>query len=295
MIGREIGVVVGVVDDVQRHLPGTITLPIELSHRPTRSMTVPPFARNPPIKVPVLDQRSQTPASSGDFVVDNRTVLAIAVPMTLAYLTTPLIGLVDTAVVGHLGDAALLGGLAAGAIIFDIVFSTFNFLRSGTTGLVAQAFGRGDAAEEQAVLLRAVIVSLVIGIALALLAPLVSLAGAWFIGAEPRVLAAMDVYVRIRLLGAPFALATMRCSATCWGAARAGSAFSCNSCSTAPTSRWRSCSASIWAGAWPASRGARFSARRSAWRSARRCWPGASAQRRGHRCGASSIPPRCWR
>ena len=140
-------------------------------------------------------------------MVDNRTVLAIAVPMTLAYLTTPLIGLVDTAVVGHMGDAALLGGLAAGAIIFDIVFATFNFLRSGTTGLVAQAFGRGDAVEEQAVLLRAVIVGLAIGITLALLAPLVSLGGAWFIGAEPRVLAAMDVYVRIRLLGAPFALA----------------------------------------------------------------------------------------
>ena len=56
-------------------------------------------------------------------------------------------------------------------------------------------------------LLRAVALSLAIGIALALLAPLVSRAGAWFIGAEPRVLAAMDSYVRIRLLGAPFALA----------------------------------------------------------------------------------------
>src|SRR3954451_13608285 len=156
--------------------------------------------------VPALDQRIHAPASDRDFPVDNRTVLAIAVPMTLAYLTTPMIGLVDTAVVGHLRDAALLGGLAAGAIIFDIVFSTFNFLRSGTTGLVAQAFGRGDSGEELAVLLRAVVVSLVIGISVALLAPLVSRAGAWFIGAEPRVLAAMDTYVRIRLLGAPFAL-----------------------------------------------------------------------------------------
>ena len=98
-------------------------------------------------------------------------------------------------------------GLAAGSIVFDIVFSTFNFLRSGTTGLVAQAFGRGDALEERAVLLRAVSVSLAIGIALALVAPAISLSGAWFMAAEPRVLDAMDVYVRIRLLGAPFALA----------------------------------------------------------------------------------------
>lgn len=153
-----------------------------------------------------MDQRLKAPASYRDFVVDNRTVLAIAVPMTLAYLTTPLIGLVSTAVVGHMGDAALLGGLAAGAIILDIVFNTFNFLRSGTTGLVAQAFGRGDIQEERAVLLRALAVSLATGIALAALAPVISFIGGWFMAAEERVLHAMDVYVRIRLLGAPFSL-----------------------------------------------------------------------------------------
>ncbi|MER8778445.1 MULTISPECIES: MATE family efflux transporter [unclassified Mesorhizobium] len=140
------------------------------------------------------------------FVVTNRSVLAIAVPMTLAYLTTPLLGIVDTAVVGQFGDAALLGGLAAGALIFDVVFTTFNFLRSGTTGLVAQAFGRGDALEEQAVFWRAVLIAVVAGIVFAALAPLVSAAGQWFIGAEPRVGAAMDVYIRIRMLAAPFSL-----------------------------------------------------------------------------------------
>ncbi|MDW6024045.1 MATE family efflux transporter [Mesorhizobium sp. BAC0120] len=127
--------------------------------------------------------------------------------MTLAYLTTPLIGLVGTAVVGHMGDAALIGGLAAGAIILDIVFNTFNFLRSGTTGLVAQAFGRDHPKEEKAVLLRALAISLVIGGAFALLGPLVSMIGGSFMAAEERVLKAMDTYVRIRLLGAPFALA----------------------------------------------------------------------------------------
>lgn len=126
--------------------------------------------------------------------------------MTLAYLTTPLLGIVDTAVVGQFGDAALLGGLAAGALIFDVVFTTFNFLRSGTTGLVAQAFGRGDALEEQAVFWRAVLIAVVAGVVLAALAPLVSTAGQWFIGAEPRVSAAMDVYIRIRMLAAPFSL-----------------------------------------------------------------------------------------
>jgi len=153
-----------------------------------------------------VDQALTQASASRPFAVTNRSVLAIAVPMTLAYLTTPLLGIVDTAVVGQFGDAALLGGLAAGALVFDVVFTTFNFLRSGTTGLVAQAFGRGDALEERAVLWRAVLVALVAGIALALLAPLISKGGQAFIGAEPRVGAVMDTYVRIRMLGAPFSL-----------------------------------------------------------------------------------------
>ncbi|TGS84797.1 MATE family efflux transporter [Mesorhizobium sp. M3A.F.Ca.ET.174.01.1.1] len=126
--------------------------------------------------------------------------------MTLAYLTTPLLGIVDTAVVGQFGDAALLGGLAVGSLVFDVVFASFNFLRSGTTGLVAQAFGRGDALEEQAVLWRALLIAVVAGIVLAVLAPLVATIGQWFMAAEPRVSAAMSIYIRIRLLAAPFSL-----------------------------------------------------------------------------------------
>ena len=153
-----------------------------------------------------MDQISRAAGAGKPFTVTNRLVLAIAVPMTLAYLTTPLLGIVDTAVIGQFGDAALLGGLAAGTLVFDVVFTTFNFLRSGTTGLVAQAFGRGDAAEEQAVFWRAFVLALVCGIVLAALAPLFGLGGQWFMGTEPRVNEALDAYVRIRLLGAPFSL-----------------------------------------------------------------------------------------
>jgi MATE family multidrug resistance protein len=141
------------------------------------------------------------------FSVTNRSVLAIALPMTFAYLTTPLLGIVDTAVVGRMGQPALLGGLAAGALVFDVVFASFNFLRSGTTGLVAQAIGRRDAIEEQAVFWRALAIALVSGLVLALLAPLVSMAGQRFMGAESAVNAALDTYVRIRLLAAPLSLA----------------------------------------------------------------------------------------
>jgi MATE family, multidrug efflux pump len=158
-----------------------------------------------------LQRATVQPAASGAFAsrpfnVTNRLVLAIAIPMTLAYLTTPLLGLVDTAVVGQFGDAALLGGLAAGAIIFDVVFTSFNFLRSGTTGLVAQAYGRGDPLEERAIFLRAAAIAVFSGIALILMAPSIASGGEWFMGAERRVTEAMDSYIRIRLLSAPASL-----------------------------------------------------------------------------------------
>ncbi|MDP3896986.1 MAG: MATE family efflux transporter [Mesorhizobium sp.] len=127
--------------------------------------------------------------------------------MMLAYLTTPLLGLVDTAVIGQLGDAAALGGLAAGAIVFDLVFATFNFLRSGTTGLVAQAFGRGDAAQQQVHFWRALILAVAGGLALFAATPLIVAAGGWFMAAEQSVTTAMGLYVAIRLVAAPLALA----------------------------------------------------------------------------------------
>lgn len=134
------------------------------------------------------------------------SVLAIAIPMTLAYLTTPLLGLVDTAIIGRFGDASLLGGLAAGAMVFNVVFTIFNFLRSGTTGLFAQAFGRHDATEERAVFWRAFVFAAMSGLALVALTPLIVTIGKWFIGAEPGVTAVMENYIRIRLVSAPAAL-----------------------------------------------------------------------------------------
>ena len=151
-----------------------------------------------------MTDETLTPLASRSFPVTNRMVFAIAVPMTLAYLTTPLLGIVGTGVIGQFGDAALLGGLAAGAIVFDVAFTTFNFLRSGTTGLVAQAFGRDDPLEEQAVFWRATLIALVAGLTLAAMTPLIALAGIWFMGAEARVSEAMGAYIRIRMLPVSF-------------------------------------------------------------------------------------------
>jgi putative MATE family efflux protein len=154
-----------------------------------------------------VDDQQAVSTTARPFTVTNRLVLSIALPMTLAYLTTPLLGITDTAVVGQFGDAAMLGGLAAGAIVFDLVFATFNFLRSGTSGLVAQAFGSGDGRAEQAWFWRAFVVAIAIGIVLALLGPAIAWIGALFIAGEPAVSEAMKTYVIVRLLCSPFALA----------------------------------------------------------------------------------------
>lgn len=140
------------------------------------------------------------------FEVTHRSVWAITLPMTFAYLTTPLLGLTDTGVVGRTGDATALGGLAVGALIFDFAFSTFNFLRSGTTGLTAQAVGRGNAREVQAVFWRSLILALGIGVVLLLLARPVLALGLMAVAPGAGVAAATQTYVLVRMLSAPFAL-----------------------------------------------------------------------------------------
>lgn len=156
------------------------------------------------------------------FEVSNRAVLAIAVPMTIAYLSTPLLGVVDTAVIGQLGDAALIGGIAVGAVVFDIIFTTFNFLRSGTTGLTAQALGAGDTREERAVLWRAMSIALVSGLAvIAVRTPLLAVALKLMGPSEP-VAVATGEYFDIRVLGAPFALANYAILGWFIGLGRAG-------------------------------------------------------------------------
>jgi putative MATE family efflux protein len=147
------------------------------------------------------------PRPSRPFKVTSRMVVSIALPMTLAFMTTPLLGLVDTAVVGRMGEATLLGGLAIGAIIFDVVFAAFNFLRSATTGLVAQAFGRSDTMEEQAVFWRSLAIGIVAGFVILLSAPLIIAGGLWFMDAGEAVGETTAIYVAIRIFSAPAALA----------------------------------------------------------------------------------------
>ena len=81
----------------------------------------------------------------------------------LANITTPLLGVVATSVIGRLGDAAILGGVAMAALVFDCMFWLFGFLRSGTVALTAQAYGMRDPDEQRAVLARALMTAALVG------------------------------------------------------------------------------------------------------------------------------------
>ncbi len=166
---------------------------------------------------------TDTPAQPRPFTVTNRMVVAIAAPTTLAYISTPLIGIVDTGVVGRMGDAALIGGLAVGAVLFDVVFTTFNFLRASTVALVAQAQGEGDDERQKVVLLRALLISIAVGLAIVVLAPFILVGGLWAMNVPGAVEDAVQDYFTIRILAAPLTLINYSILGWALGLGRAGS------------------------------------------------------------------------
>ena len=74
----------------------------------------------------------------------NKAILAIAVPAIVSNITTPLLGLVDVAIVGHIGSAVYIGAIAVGSTMFNMLYWLFGFLRMGTAGLTSQSCGAGD-------------------------------------------------------------------------------------------------------------------------------------------------------
>ena len=134
-------------------------------------------------------------------------VWRLAAPMILANVSVPLLGAVDTAVVGHLPEAYYLGAVAVGAVVFTFIYWGFGFLRMGTTGLTAQAAGAGDADEVRAALARALLIAMALAAAILVLQwPLAWVAFRLFeASAEVETLARS--YYTIRIWGAPAALA----------------------------------------------------------------------------------------
>ncbi|TAG18039.1 MAG: hypothetical protein EAZ40_11665, partial [Rhodobacterales bacterium] len=134
-------------------------------------------------------------------------VWRIAGPIVLSNATVPLLGAVDTGVVGQMGQAAPIGAVGLGAVILATLYWVFGFLRMGTSGLAAQAHGAGDDAERTAVLLRALIVGLGAGVVLTLL-QVALFAGAFSLApASVEVEALARQYLSIRIWGAPATIA----------------------------------------------------------------------------------------
>jgi MATE family multidrug resistance protein len=140
--------------------------------------------------------------------VSHRAVVRIALPMTLAHITTPLLGFADAAVIGRLGEAHLLGAINAGAVMFDFIFWGFGFFRMATAGLTAQALGAGERQEMRAVLMRSLVLAGGIGLAIVVLQTLIAAIAFAGLGASPEVTEAARIYYDIRIWSAPFAFAT---------------------------------------------------------------------------------------
>lgn len=150
-------------------------------------------------------------------------VWGLAGPIILSNLSTPLLGAVDTAVVGHLPDPAYIGGVAVGAVIFNFLYWGFGFLRMGTTGFSAQAFGAHDHDELRATLARALLLAAALGVLLILLQVPIGWLAFTLFDASAEVERLAHDYYAIRIWSAPAALANYAMLGWLLGTGRAGS------------------------------------------------------------------------
>ena len=138
--------------------------------------------------------------------ITNKRVLAIAIPIVLSNITVPILGAVDTAVVGQLGKAAPVAAVGIGAIIITTFYWLFGFLRMGTTGLVAQAVGSEDESEVRSYLLRALFLGFSAGLLIFLLRSTLIDFGFWLSPASIEVEELAKKYISIRVWSAPAAI-----------------------------------------------------------------------------------------
>lgn len=145
----------------------------------------------------------------------NKEILSLAIPSILANITVPLVGMADIAVAGHLGGgtgaAALIGGITIGTMLFDLLYWNFAFLRSGTGGLTAQAYGRlmagsGGVDQVHGIILRALKIALLSGVALIALQWVVLWLAFLLVDCTPQVRELASEYFKIRIWAAPATL-----------------------------------------------------------------------------------------
>ena len=136
----------------------------------------------------------------------HREILHIALPSIVSNITVPLLGLIDVAIVGHLGAASYIGAIAVGGMLFNIIYWVFGFLRMGTGGMTSQAFGADDKDETARLLMRSVGVGLLVALCLLLLQYPIERFAFLLIDTTPEVQSLASLYFRICIWGAPAVL-----------------------------------------------------------------------------------------
>ncbi len=139
----------------------------------------------------------------------NREILRIALPAIIANITVPLLGLVDTAIAGHLGNKVFIGAVAVGAMMFNLVYWNFGFLRMSTSGMTAQTCGSGDQKESAKLLGESTALAAVISAAIIVLQWPIRLLLLWLIGPSPEVTSLAITYFTICIWGVPPVLVMM--------------------------------------------------------------------------------------
>ena len=143
------------------------------------------------------------------FSSSDKALWRLALPMILSNITVPLLGVVDTAVIGHLDSPIYLGGVAVGATATSFIFMLLLFLRMSTTGLTAQAFGANDKTALARALTQPLLIALVAGVLFVLLRTPFSFLAASLMGGSPEVQHQAQIFINIRWLSAPATLANL--------------------------------------------------------------------------------------
>ena len=136
----------------------------------------------------------------------HRDILWLAIPSIVSNITVPLLGLVDVAIMGHIGDARFIGAIAVGSMIFNVMYWLFGFLRMGTSGLTAQAYGRENQAETALILRQSMKVALSIGMLIILLQWPLRMLALWLMQPSEEVAQIVKPYYNICVWGAPAVL-----------------------------------------------------------------------------------------
>ena len=136
----------------------------------------------------------------------HKEILSLAIPSIVTNITVPLLGLVDVAIVGHMGDASYIGAIAVGTMMMNVICWLFGFLRMGTSGMTSQAFGREDSKEASTILFQAIALGAAIGFLFVLFQPLVLWLFLFFMRPSDEIRAFASVYFHVCVFGLPAAL-----------------------------------------------------------------------------------------